>query len=593
MCGINGFNFKNDELIKKMSSLTFSRGPDYEGFFSSERFSFSHNRLSIIDPLQRSNQPFLEDELVLSFNGEIYNHKELRKKLEFKGYNFLTSSDTEVIIKLFKEYGIDSFRMLSGIFSIALYDKRKDCLYLIRDIVGIKPLYYLYDNLKKKFFFSSLIKPLLLNLESKEINNLSVLSYANFNRNDFAETFFKKIFKVIPGELIIFDNKNKILNKEHFLKYNFNYNYDQKSIKKNIENIFSNQFVSDVPVALSLSGGIDSNLIFSELIKSQNKFNCYSVFFSNSKKHSNDFLLASELCRSHNIDLTPVEVSPKDFINYSEKIVNIVEEPVGNSNSIANYILSKNVNEKVLLSGDGGDEIFTGYDKYKSIYILNLINKFNPFCNLNLRFKAKNLNRIFINNSKDMYLSFSEQNLFKRQKSVYKNFRYFEREDLDFIFNHSKKTFKNKLSNVMFHDLDTWIPNDILLRNDKIYAHSGIEVRVPFLDQQIIENYLMIDGYKKYGPFISYKHLISKHFREIKTKNKIKMGFNTPFASWLRNEIYDFAKNILSKEYYNSSNILDLKECENLLNLHKKKYFDPYLLWNLINIQIFLKEFKI
>ena len=327
MCGIIGGNkYKSVDKVKDGLKSIMHRGIDDNTIFSfDDKMYISHNRLSIIDPLQRSNQPFLEDELVLSFNGEIYNHKELRKKLEFKGYNFLTSSDTEVIIKLFKEYGIDSFRMLSGIFSIALYDKRKDCLYLIRDIVGIKPLYYLYDNLKKKFFFSSLIKPLLLNLESKEINNLSVLSYANFNRNDFAETFFKKIFKVIPGELIIFDNKNKILNKEHFLKYNFNYNYDQKSIKKNIENIFSNQFVSDVPVALSLSGGIDSNLIFSELIKSQNKFNCYSVFFSNSKKHSNDFLLASELCRSHNIDLTPVEVSPKDFINYSEKIVNIVE----------------------------------------------------------------------------------------------------------------------------------------------------------------------------------------------------------------------------------------------------------------------------
>ena len=145
MCAINGFNFKDDHLLKRMSSMTYSRGPDNEGLFSSDKFSLAHNRLAIIDPTPNSNQPYYYEELVLSFNGEIYNYKELKSKLESKGHKFLTNSDTEVVIRLFKEYGINSFKLLSGIFSIAIYDKQKDILYLIRDIVGVKPLYYHFD----------------------------------------------------------------------------------------------------------------------------------------------------------------------------------------------------------------------------------------------------------------------------------------------------------------------------------------------------------------------------------------------------------------------------------------------------------------
>ena len=192
-----------------------------------------------------------------------------------------------------------------------------------------------------------------------------------------------------------------------------------------------------------------------------------------------------------------------------------------------------------------------------------------------------------------MYLTFSEQNLFKSQTNVYKNFRFLNDKDLNEMFNHSKSYNKNKLSNVMFHDLDTWIPNDILLRNDKIYAHSGIEVRVPFLDKKIIENYLMINEFNKYGLFFNYKHMITNEFKELQSINKTKLGFGSPFTSWLRNEIYDYAKSILSKDYYNSSELLNLNNCQILLDTHKKKYFDPYLLWNLINIQIFLREYKL
>tara|TARA_Y100001958_G_C21238325_1_gene565321 strand:- start:153 stop:1934 length:1782 start_codon:yes stop_codon:yes gene_type:complete len=592
MCGINGFNFKDENLLKKMSAITYSRGPDNEGFFLSDEYSVSHNRLSIIDPEERSNQPFIYKNLILSFNGEIYNYMDLKDQMIQKGYKFKTNSDTELVVKLYFEYGVDSFKLLSGIFAISIFDKIKKKIILIRDIVGVKPLYYYFNIQEKKFIFSSLIKPILLSLKNKKLNHNSLISYSNFNRNDYSETYFKDIFKVNPGELIIFQQNNIL--KKKFLNFEFQ-NEKKNNIAQDIENIFSKQFVSDVPIALSLSGGVDSNLIFSTLLKSKkSKFNVYSVYFEGSEKYSADFKAAKTICKHNNTNINPVAIKPKDFIDYSEKVVDIVEEPVGNTNSIANYILSKNVSEKVLFSGDGGDEIFSGYDRYKSIHLINLCNFLNPLKHLGLNFKNKNLKRFFINNSREMFLSFSEQNLFKSQSKVYKNFQFIDDKQFNKNLNHSSDLDpKTKLSYIMYHDLDTWIQNDVLLRNDKIYANSSIELRVPFLDQKIIENYLMINDYEKFGFFLKYKNLIIKNFKEeLKLSINQKLGFNTPFASYLRTELFDFAKNILSKEYYNSSSLIDFNECSNLLNKHKHKYFDPYLIWNLVSLQIFLRKFR-
>ena len=588
MCGINGISFKDINLLKKMSSITSSRGPDNEDFFFSNEFSVSHNRLAIIDPEKRSNQPYIYENLVLSFNGEIYNYIELRNNLIKVGYKFLTSSDTEVIIKLFHYKGINSFKDLSGIFSISIYDINLKKLYLVRDIVGVKPLYYLYDNNSKKFLFSSLIKSLILDLNNKQLNYNAIRSYSNFNRNDYRETFFKNIFKVLPGELIEYCQGN--LKRKKILNFEFKFKKNPKDLTKDISNNFSNQFLSDVPIALSLSGGIDSNIILQELLKRKgSNFTNYSVTFENSKKYQEDHDIAKKISDYYGIKFISVDVNFKHFKDNAEKIIDIVEEPTGNTNSIANLILSKNISEKVLFSGDGGDEIFTGYDRYKSIHILSFLIKMNFMKKFNFKFKNKNFNRLFMKNSRSLFLSFGEQNLFKKTKNVFKVFKYFNSKDLDFTLNHSLNFDDTpKLSNVMYHDLDTWVPNDILNRNDKIYGNSGIEVRVPFLDKKIIDNYLMSNQFNKYGIFFKSKNiLVSNYKKELRFATKKKLGFNSPFAGWLRNELYDFAKNVLSKEFYNSSDIIDLDFSQKLLKKHRDEYCDPYLLWSLISLQFF------
>ena len=258
MCGINGFNYKDVDLLKRMSSLTSSRGPDNQGFYFDNKVSIGHNRLSIIDVEERSNQPFQYKNLIISFNGEIYNYLELKKNLKDLGYSFSTTSDTEVIIKLFHKYKSNSFQMLSGIFAISIYDTIEDKLYLVRDVIGVKQIYYYYENISKKFYFSSLVKSLLLCKKDKQLNLNAVRSYSNFNRNDLRETYFKNIFKVLPGEIIEISKGNfkryKLLNLQPKKIVNTN------KLKEDINLIFSRQFLADVPVALSLSGGVDSNI---------------------------------------------------------------------------------------------------------------------------------------------------------------------------------------------------------------------------------------------------------------------------------------------------------------------------------------------
>ena len=593
MCGINGFNFNDPELIKKMSKITSQRGPDFTGFFLSENYSTAHNRLSIIDPEDRSNQPFILENFILSFNGEIYNYLDLKKGLIEKGYKFKTKSDTEVILKLFQQYGKESFKMLSGIFALSLFVKDQNKIYLIRDQVGVKPLYYSYDISNKKFIYSSLIKPIILASDKKELNINAIKSYANFNRNDFRETFFKNIFKVLPGELIEIQNGD--LKKTKFINFNFYKNVSPHEINKDISENFSKQFLSDVPVALSLSGGFDSNLIFHELLKNKGtNFANYSVYFKDSIKFSEDFKIAKNISKSHGVKFNAIEVSSNNFYENAEKVVDIAEEPIGNTNSISNYILSKNISEKVVFTGDGGDEIFTGYNKYKSIFIISQLRKLNLFKKFRLKFENKNFNRLFIDNSKELFLSFSEQNLFKSVSKVYRNFEYIKTENINEILNHTKENnYSPNLSNVMFHDLDTWIPNDILLRNDKIYANEGIEARVPFLDRNIIEKYLMINDFSKFGILLKSKNLLTTNYKEISKRIvKKKLGFNSPFSRWLRNEIFEFAELILNKDYYDSSNYIDLIECGKLIKKHRDTFYDPYLIWNLISLQIFLRKNK-
>ena len=596
MCGINGFNFKDNALAARMKKFTRSRGPDAEGNYSDEYFTILHDRLSILDLSSGANQPMVFKNLVISFNGEIYNFKELQNQLIKNGYKFKTNCDTEVILYLFHKYNIQAFTKLSGIFALAIWDKLNKKLYLVRDNVGVKPLYYHFKNSEKKFYFSSSIRSLLECSNIKKLNENVFFHYSNFGRNDLKETVFKHIFKLSPGELLIFDQVKKEYSLKKLLKFNLQKNdYSNLEIKNVIEKTINSQLISDVPLALSLSGGVDSNVIYSVMRKRfNNKFNIYSFYFKDYEKFNGDFYTAQKNAKFYQTSFFPIEISHKDFIDSAEKTVEILEEPLANQCSILNYKMANSIEEKILITGDGGDEIFTGYDSYRSIHIIYLIQKLNIFKNLAVNFGPKNFRRLFINNPKDMYISFSEQNIYKDLKKYYKNIKLHRGDDLS--LNHCQDyELSSRLNHICFLDLDTVIPNDFLLRNDKIFMSQGKEVRVPLLDINLINKFLMLNENKKFGNSFRSKNLLKKLFRnDIHSLVKNKWGLQSPYAKWLKGPLNAYAKEILSKEYYsNSEKYLNFENIQKMITKHKKEYYNPALIWSLINLQLFFRKFKL
>ena len=582
MCGINGFNFKDENLINQMMSLTSQRGPDGSKTYIDGKISISHNRLSIVDLSKRSDQPFEYENLVLSFNGEIFNYKNLKKDLISKGYKFQTTSDTEVLIKLFHFHGINAFKKISGIFAISIWDKKKEELYVIRDILGVKPLYYHHNQSHNKFYFSSSINSLLKCLEKKEINIEACNRYMNFWYNDFDETFYKNVFKVKPGQLLILKKNNLV--KKNYLEFSF----ERKNFDiSNLEKIINKQFISDVPVALSLSGGVDSNLILNFLNKKVDKFKTYSIRFKNYEKSNQDADIAKKITEYYKIENEQIEVSSFDLFENLEKIVKILEEPIGNQTSVLNFILSNRVKEKVLFTGDGGDEIFSGYNKYRSILMFSAISKFNIF-NFFKGHPIKNLRRCSFKSSHEFYLSFSEQNLMDNQELYFKAFDKVKSNNLNFNYSENYKNLN--LNNVMFHDIEKWIQHDALMRNDKIFMNKGIEVRVPFLDQEMIEKFLFLNQYTKIGFLNNIKPYIQNNFKNgLKHVTRKKRGFLSPFSSWIKEDLNNYSKEILSKSYYNS-NLLNYDNIEKLIDGYKKETNNSYLILTLMKLQIFLRQ---
>jgi asparagine synthase (glutamine-hydrolysing) len=328
--------------------------------------------------------------------------------------------------------------------------------------------------------------------------------------------------------------------------------------------------------------------------KLKKKFNIYSFYFHDYDKFNEDFYTAKSNAKYFDDNFIPIEIKHNQFIENAEDVTEILEEPLANQCSILNYVMSKKVKEKVLFTGDGGDETFTGYDKYRSILIINTLQKLNFFKNLKIKTKNKNLKRLFINNAKDLYLSFSEKNIFKDLDKYFINYKEITAEELE--QNHTTdEALKNNLNSICYLDLDTVVPNDYLLRNDKIFMNEAIEVRVPLLDVNIINKFLMMNQYRKFNYSLESKGLLKKIFKnDIHKLTKKKLGLQSPYAKWMKQPLQKFLKEILSKEYYNNSNnYLNFNEINKMIQKHQDEYYNPHLLWSLVMMQIFLKKFKL
>ncbi len=587
MCGITGLIDQNlkekDGLIRLMTKEIFHRGPDDDGFYVDEFVGLGMRRLAIID-LETGKQPIISTDgnLVIFFNGEIYNYKELKLELENKGRVFKTKSDTEVILQMYEMYGESVVERLRGMFAFCIYDKRNQSVLLARDFFGIKPLYYLKQN-NKILSFASEIKSLILHPDyRREVNDKAVFDYLSFQYNPNDETFFKNIFKLPPAHTLRIDLKSGLYKLNRYWHYTpeANNNLDKTNTSAEIKSIMndsvSHHMIADVPVGSFLSGGIDSSIIATlmQKVRGDKKIKTFTVGFEsltegNEAKDTSNYL---------DTDHTEITVSQKEYFDSLEKAVWHFDEPVADPSAIGLYFVAKEAKKhvKVVLSGEGADELFGGYNIYLEPYarrwaswipeiFLKLLTKvpFNYF-GKNYLYKASLKLSDWYRGNATVFTNKEAEDLWNSEKQ--KQF------SLESLYKDSQSL--SESTQMQYIDIHTWLIGDILAKADKMTMAHSLELRVPFLDKKVADLARTLpDGFKWNRG--ETKYLLRDAFKLIipeSTRTRKKLGFPTPIRNWLTKDKKDVYDRIIKNTYIKEN--LNIKIIENLINNHLDKKVD-------------------
>ena len=591
MCGINGFNFKDQELIQEMNNRISHRGPDDEGFYLGENISLGHRRLSIIDLSEKGKQPmFNEDKsMCIVFNGEIYNFQELRKNLEKNGHKFISCTDTEAVLHLYEDKKEKCLEMLNGIFAFAIWDIKNKELFIARDRIGVKPLYYYWDN--KKLIFSSEIKAILEHDIEREVDLEALNHYFRLMYVPAPLTMLRGVYK-LPQAHYLRLRGNRLEIQRYWDVKDFNEIQSKQEIIQKIQDLMKKsvkgQLISDRPVGIFLSGGIDSTSVLGIAREfKKDKIKTFSVGFDiddPTNKFNADFKLARETSRFYNTEHHEFIVRSKDILDNLEKVVYQMDEPVAEPTQIATALLAEYAKKEiaVVLGGDGGDELFGGYKRYYYSYFLDKYKliRFFPFLKtrIYLKFmsqKEKEISKILnqgINSFKNTNRLF-KQNYFKPQARI---------------------SFTNQY---MLADLKTWLVDESLMRSDKMTMMHGLEERVPILDHQLVElsvkipsKYKMLN--KNQGKAI-FAEAMKKYLPGHISSSDRKKVWMTPASQWLREDLNQKAKEILSPEYVLvNKQYFNFEGMQKMFNDHiEKKKYNLNLIWALITFQIWCKRY--
>ncbi len=604
MCGFVGFcdDSKNKKkIIRDMADIIKHRGPDSDGYYVDNNIALGFRRLSIID-LDKGSQPiFNEDkDKVIVFNGEIYNYKEIREELKSKGHKFSTNTDTEVILHGYEEYKEDILNKLRGMFAFVIYDIKEKSLFGARDFYGIKPFYYYYDN--ENFLFGSEIKSFLGSPNfKKELNKDMLSQYLTFQCSIGEDTFFKNTYKLLPGHYFIYKDKELEVKKYYEVKLEPN---DDKSleewvsgIREVIDNSVLAHKVSDVEVGSFLSSGVDSSLI----AKLSSVDKTFTVGYDNKKYSEIDY--AKEFSDKINVSNVSKKISKEEYFKEFSNVQYYMDEPLADASAVMLYFLSKTASKhvKVCLSGEGADEIFGGYNIYHEPYSVSWYNKIPYFirkCIGILVYPFRN------------YTGFNF--LYRRSKKIEDryigNAFIFEPNDAKKIvnFNYGNKTYKDftkpyydKVSDLdvvtkmQYIDFNFWLIYDILLKADKMSMANSLEVRVPYLDREVIEYASKLPSkYKIVGNETKYAfRKVAKEELADKVADKKKLGFPVPIREWLKeDDVYQEVKNMfLESEYF-----LKPKKIIKLLDDHKAgKRDNSRKIWTIYTFLVWYQEYFI
>jgi asparagine synthase (glutamine-hydrolysing) len=642
MCGILGRVSIKNKTYGKIDVDNFNdaldlqshRGPDGRGVYKNDKFIFGHRRLSIIDLKSQSDQPMISKcgNYILVFNGEIYNYLELKKNLINKGHIFNTSSDTEVLLNSFIEYGISCIESFIGMFSFSIFNKIKNEFFIVRDRLGIKPLYYTKDN--EEIIFSSEIKSILkIDKSYAKLNKQAISSYMSFRYPILSGTFFQNINSLAPAHYIKVSKASKIEIVEYWnlcdsFKEQVNDHGEEyyiKRLKVLLESSVRYRLISDVPFGAFLSGGVDSSIITSIMSKNtKSPIKTYCVGFK--EKDYNEFKYAKLIASKLKTDHHEIIVTCEDYMTTMNELISYKDAPLSVPNEVPLYLMCKELKKKitVVLSGEGADEIFGGYgrifrssDDYKKLQNLekhNLSNKEKrSFCESLLKKygTTKFTNELDHFTNIYSYTSYKEKcellhhdcNLLATEDLLHKKFMGYFDEIKD-------QSYTNKMMYVFekVHLLG------LLHRVDTTSMSASVEARVPFVDHRLVEFSFTIPlKYKmkwtaKEKPNFSMlsdeisevydipKYILKKSYESTIPKEVLyrkKVGFPVPLNKWFGGNFRQYAKDMLLSSKANSRKVFNIKNIKKWIDKKElsKSHADSMKIWMLINLEIFFSKY--
>ena len=593
MCGIAGvIDIKaqdKEKIIGEMTSKIFHRGPDEDGFYVDSNVGLGMRRLSIID-LSSGKQPITsaDEKLLIFFNGEIYNYKELRKEIE-DDFFWKTHSDTEVILHMYEKYGEKMLSKLRGMFAFSIYNREKKEIFIARDFFGIKPLYYLRQNNKITAFGSEIKSFLSIPGFKTELNEEALQNYFSFQYNTLDETFFKNVWKLPPAHYLKINIVSGEEKMERYWQYEINQDENLKEgettqkIKETIFDSVEHHMIADVPVGAFLSGGVDSSIIATTMqkVRGDSKIKTFTVGFDtltegNESKETSDFL---------GTDHTEIKIGKNEYFDILPKAVWHFDEPVGDPSAIGLYFVAREARKHVtvVLSGEGADELFGGYNIYLAPFAYKKVSWLPKvilglFLKVPFGFWGKNYIRRATEKIDDWYIG--NASVFKKDeiKKLYRN------ADVKL---HSLKPLYQKIeklsdsSKMQYVDIHTWLIGDILAKADKMTMANSLELRVPFLDTKVAglantlpDKFKWKNGASLFGGQVT-KYLLREAFSSVipeSTRNRKKLGFPTPVRDWFTADRGDIYQKILENEYIKKN--FDIDYIKSLIKAHTNKSAD-------------------
>ena len=620
MCGICGFTWNDAELAKRMTDVIAHRGPDQDGVYCSDRCSLGHRRLSILDLSENGRQPMStrDGRFHIVFNGEIYNFMDIRRELEGKGYHFNSTCDTEVILYAYQEYGVDAIHKLRGMFAFAIWDEREKQLLLVRDRIGIKPLYYYHSD--SKLVFGSEIKSILENREvPRELNHQALYAYLGFEFVPAPDTMFQNIKKLPAGHYLLFKDGQCDIHQYWDIQFaeQCDSHQDEAEVAEHIQHLIEDavkaRLISDVPLGAFLSGGLDSSAIVAMMRRHiSGPLRTFTIGYKDKTFSELDYaqIIADQFETEHHILM--IEEMNQQLI---EKSLWHFDEPMTDLSSIPLMLICQQARKDVTvcLSGEGGDEVFAGYDRFKASR-LNQYYKLIPsplrnpvitWCASKLpdqpqKKGAINMLKRFIEGAslpaEGHQLRWQYFSNTKQDQHLFSDF-FKQHATLDPFMrlreHNARCITKDRINRELYLDMRFMMADSVLMKVDKMSMANSLEIRVPLLDHALIEYLAAIPGNWKLKGFET-KHIFRKALEGILPDNIVhrgKQGYSLPVKNFLRTQLKDYMVELLHESPVIREN-MNMEFVDQLITEHMSmKHNHNHVLWGLMHTAIWHQTF--